>query len=132
MLGDVGGECGQLFRGQSAEEGFENYFGFAEAGIEVIVGEVQRLPREAGLNGYAIGDIAGCLVEFPVELLDGGGKDAQFMEEARAAAEEDVVEEAIPGGGALSRIAAEEFRSHGFDEREVRDVASAVGEGIAS
>lgn len=120
-----------LVGGKRAEKALEDDLRFAQAGAEIVVQVIELRPAIGGLDRSSLGDIARGFVEFALDLLESIGKNAQLVEEAGAIAEQEMVENAVPGGRALARVAAEEFGIQRLDGRDARDQAAARRERIA-
>jgi len=114
------------------EHGLKDDFDFAEAGAEIEMERIEAAPSGIGVGGNAVGNIGSSLEEFVVEPVHRLGKNAELVEKAGALGEEDGVEDAVPGGGALSGIAAEEFRFEGIDYRNFRKVPAGGGKCLAA
>jgi hypothetical protein len=119
---EFGGEDGKEFGGKSVEHGLQDDFGFAEAGAEIEMERIEAAPSGDGVGGNAVGNVGSSFEEFVVQPIHRFGKDAKLVEKAGALGEKDGVEDAVPGGGALSGIAAEEFRFEGIDYGNFRKV----------
>jgi hypothetical protein len=122
----------ELLGRERAKKGFQYYFGFAKTGVEVIVQKVEALPAIGWLDRKAPTEVFGCLVELANDMLNGIGKDAQLLEEARAVGKQDVVKKFVPVSGVLSSFSAEEFSLEGLDQRKISQVATAGGKCVAS
>ena len=73
---EFGAESFQLVGGKSAKEGLQDDFGFAEAGVEVVVEAIERVPSVAGLSAEFVGEFAGGFPELAVEALKRFGEEA--------------------------------------------------------
>src|SRR5580658_2729031 len=66
----LGGKGCNLLDRERAKKGFQYYFGFAEAGVEVIVETIETLPAIGRLNGKALTEVFGGLIELANDMLD--------------------------------------------------------------
>ena len=107
------GDAGELIERNRLEVGFQKDFGFAQAGAEIISGGHQESSSNRRDHGQARRDIAGGVLKLTFEVLDRFGKNPQLVKKPRSAAEKHVMKDSIPGSGALSCIAAKEFRFKG-------------------
>jgi hypothetical protein len=117
---------------QRSQEAFQQNFGLAQAGVEVVVVAFERLPGLIGMDRLGSGEIIGFGVEFPNEIFERLGQDAEFLEEARTIGEEDAVQKLVPRRGALRGLAFEEFGIQGQDLGNVADVTATVRNRLAS
>ncbi len=112
---EFGGQTGQLFRGQQTQEALQDNLRLAQARAEIVVEIVELRPAIGGLDGCSPGNIAGRFVKLAVDLLESVGENAELVEKARAIAEQEMVEDCVPGGRALACIVAEKFPVQGLD-----------------
>src|SRR5437870_8561665 len=101
--------------GKGAQEGLQHDHGFPQAGVQVIVQDVQRLPARARLGRGAVSDFFGRLAEFSLEILDGIRQGAQFMEEAGTGGKQQLGDNGILPGAALRGLPPKEIRIEGSD-----------------
>jgi hypothetical protein len=125
------GEGCQLLGWESTEERFQQYLGLAHARIEIVMEAIEQPPTGGRLYGRGAGDVVSYFVEFTIQPLECVAKDPQLMEKARALSKEHVVQEAVPGGSALSGVTPEEVCLQRFDGWKVADVLAATDEGLA-
>ena len=92
---------------------------------------IEQGPGVLGLGGDALGDIGSGVMKFGLDMFDGGGQDAELVEEAGALGKEDVMEDAVPRSGALARVATEEFGAERLDMGNIGDVLAGAQEGVA-
>jgi hypothetical protein len=121
------GEAGDLIRRKSADERFQDDLTFAKTGIKIVVDAFERGPALGRVCGQTTGNLRGCLGKFKFQLFECTGKDAKLVKKPGTIAEEDMVQEAVPGSGALACIAAKEFGFERLDDRECSDVAASIG-----
>jgi hypothetical protein len=130
-LFELGGQVLEAFGRKGLEQGFQDDFGLAEAGVEVVVERIEQGPGVLRLGGDALGDVGGGIMKFGFNVVHGGGEDAEFVEETGALGKENVVEDAVPGSGALARVAAEEFGAERLDMGNIGDVLAGAQKGVA-
>lgn len=106
------------------EDGLQDDFGFAEAGVEIEMERIEAAPGEVGIGGEAVGDIGSSFEELVVDALDRFGEDAELVEETRTLCKKDGVEDAVPRGRALAGIAAKEFGTEGIHKRNFGKMAA--------
>lgn len=92
---------------------------------------VELSPTGGGLDGDSVVEVRGNFGKFSIEAFESGSEDAELVEKAGALGKENLMEDAIPGGGALPGIAAEEFRLERADGREIGKMAGMVRKGFA-
>ena len=109
-------------------ERFQDDFGFAETGGEIVMQAFEGLPAGGRVCGQPAGNVCGSLAELEVQLLQGAGEDADLMEKAGTFAEKNVMKDAIPRSCALSRVATEKFRLERLDDGQASDMAATSGE----
>lgn len=128
---EFGLEKGDPFGRHSVQDGLQNDFHFPEAGIEIVMQRADMAPNDIRLGCDAVGNIRGCFVKLCLEAVDGVGENAQLVEKAGTLSEKDVVEDAVPGRGALRGIAAEVFGSKGLDVGNFGNPAGESGKRLA-
>jgi len=120
-------EAGDLISRKSADEGFQDDLTFAKTSIKIVVDAFERGPALGRVCGQTTSNVRGCFGKFEFQLFECGGKDAKLVKKPGTIAEEDMVQEAVPGSSALTCIAAKEFGFEGLDDRECSDVAATIG-----
>jgi hypothetical protein len=119
-------EAGDMAGGKRMEEGLQDDLRLAEASIKIVVLAFERPPARGRLGGQTLGNIGGRFAEFVFQLLEGGGENAELVKKSGTLSKEHMMKDAIPGGGALRGVAAEEFGSERLDGRQAGDVPAAV------
>src|SRR5580704_10610368 len=125
------GEASDLISWKRPDERFQDDLTFAKTSIKIVVDAFERGPALGRVNGQTSSDVRGCFGKLEFQLFECGGKDAQLVKKSGTIAEEDMVQKAVPGSGALTCIAAKEFSFERLDDRERSDVAATMGKDSA-
>ena len=91
----------------------------------------EQIPGGAGFGSQTLGDITRDIMKFAPKLFHRFGENSQFVQEARASTEENMVQDAVPGSGALPRIALKEMRFQRLDVRKLTDGMPVVDDRLA-
>jgi len=70
-------------------------------------------------------------MKFALKLLHRIGENPQLVQEPGASAKEHMMQDVIPGSGALSGISPEEMRIQGLDGRKLADEMAVVDNRLA-
>ena len=95
-------ELGQLVLWQGVQEALKDDHGFAQGGIEVIVGGVEGFPILVGVGGSAFGQILDGGAKVRAEVFDELDEATEFVEELHFTGENDLAEEAVEQCDALA------------------------------
>jgi hypothetical protein len=117
---------------QRPQEALQENLGLPQAGVEIIVVAFECFPGLIRMDRLGSGEIVGFGVEFPNEIFERLGQDAEFLEETRTIGEEYAVQKLVPRRGALRGLAFEEFGIQGQDLGNVADVTATVRNRLAS
>ena len=102
LLLESGVEFGQLFFGHCEKEGLEEDDGFADTGVDVVVGEIEEVPGLIGLQRISIADVRSRGGEGGVEVLHEFEEGGNFVKELGTLAKQQAAAEAIEMRGAAA------------------------------
>ncbi len=88
--------------GKHDEEGFEQYNGFPQAGIEIVVACVDFMPATLGVGTQPPGEVGGDAPKVPVEVFDHFLKGVDFVEELQSVGKQDSIEQPTHARGTLA------------------------------
>ena len=121
----------ELVHGQGAKKGFEGHFGFAQAGVEVVVERIERGPASERLAGTTGRDFTGRIREVVFDSGERFREELELVDKARAIAKENKMKNGVPGGSGLAGAASKKFAIQRLDLGNVTDVTATTGEGLA-
>jgi hypothetical protein len=104
----LGGKPSQLIRRERPQKGFQDDFRFAQAGIEIVVEEIEKHPERAGLGRFR--NLPDGPVKFLIELADDIRENLQFVNEPLPFAKNHMMQKRVPVGGCLGCVPPEERR----------------------
>jgi len=121
---ESGLEAAQLRLRKSMKKGLKEDDRLAQAGIEIVVDGVQKLPIAIRLKGLTGGELFHRGLEAVIQLLDKIGEGRDLVKELRFTREEDFAEEVIEPSDALALGILKVFRG---ERDEIRSSAKVLG-----
>ena len=117
-------ELQQLLIREGQEEALEKDDGFAEAGIEVVMGGVEQVPFAFGLQGGTVVQLFPGFAKGFAEILDEFQQGRDFMKKLRTLAEKNAAAYCIETRGAAALRLLKIF---GIERTEIGDDAKMFG-----
>lgn len=89
------------------EEGFEQYGGFPEASVDIVVIRVDRVPNGSRIGRRALRQASGGKAKVLLEIRDNIVESIDFVDELETVGQEDPIEKGAHASGALAFGSAE-------------------------